>query len=172
MKLRKERRDGGKDVDKYNSVIYIFAAKVQNVLIEIITLTSVNVSWDRLHFSEIAQYLVYYTQTAKRKIQVEYLVKVPATAGSVVISNLTSGRSYLFEVQAEVVLDGIVIVGPRSERNTVIFQELRGGSKFSLKKKNYTVSTYKCVSRYSCGHCCNCGCCHNDCHVLHYTGII
>ena len=64
----------------------------------------------------------------------ESLVKVPATSGSVVISNLTSGRSYLFEVQAEVVLDGIVIVGQRSERNTVIFTELRGGSKFSFRK--------------------------------------
>ena len=67
----------------------------------------------------------------------ESLVKVPATSGSVVISNLTSGRSYLFEVQAEVVLDGIVIVGPRSDRNTVntvIFTELRGGCKFSFRK--------------------------------------
>ena len=64
----------------------------------------------------------------------ESLVKVPATSGSVIISNLTSGRSYLFEVQAEVVLDGIVIVGQRSERNTVIFTELRG-SKFSFRKR-------------------------------------
>ena len=63
----------------------------------------------------------------------ESLVKVPATSGSVIISNLTSGRSYLFEVQAEVVLDGIVIVGQRSERNTVIFTELRG-SKFPFRK--------------------------------------
>ena len=67
----------------------------------------------------------------------ESLVKVPASSGSVVISNLTSGRSYLFEVQAEVVLDGIGIVGPRSDRNTVnivIFTELRGGSKSFFQK--------------------------------------
>ena len=67
----------------------------------------------------------------------ESLVKVPATSGSVIISNLTSGRSYLFEVQAEVVLDGIGIVGPRSDRNTVntvIFTELRGGSKSFFQK--------------------------------------
>ena len=120
--------------DIYILLLFFFLAKVQNVLVEILTLTSVKVSWDRLDFLEITQYLVYYTQTENRKRQVESLVKVPATFGSVVISNLTSGRSYLFEVQAEVVLDGIVIVGPRSERNTVIFTELRGGSKFSFRK--------------------------------------
>ena len=60
-------------------------------LVEILTLTSVKVSWDRLDFWEITQYLVYYTQTENRKRQVESLVKVPATSGSVVISNLTSG---------------------------------------------------------------------------------
>ena len=113
-------------------IYHYFLAKVQNIFVEVLTLTSVRVSWERLDFSEITQYLVYYTQTENRKRQVESLVKVPATSGSVVISNLTSGRSYLFEVQAEVVLDGIVIVGPRSERNTVntvLFTELRGGSK-------------------------------------------
>ena len=118
-------------------ILLLFLAKVQNLLVGIITLTSVRVSWDRLDFSEITQYLVYYTQTENRKRQVESLVKVPATFSSVVISNLTSGRSYSFEVQAEVVLDGIVIVGPRSERNivnTVISTELRGGSKFSFRK--------------------------------------
>ena len=120
--------------DIYILLLFFFLAKVQNVLVEILTLTSVKVSWDRLDFLEITQYLVYYTQTENRKRQVESLVKVPATFDSVVISNLTSGRSYLFEVQAEVVLDGIVIVGPRSERNTVIFMELRGGSKFSFRK--------------------------------------
>ena len=118
-------------------ILLLFLVKVQNLLVEVLTLTSVRVSWERLDFSEITQYLVYYTQTENRKRQVESLVKVPATSGSVVISNLTSGRSYLFEVQAEVVLDGIVIVGPRSDRNTVntvIFTEIRGGSKSFFQK--------------------------------------
>ena len=95
------------------------AAKVQNVLVGVLSLTSVILSWNRLDTPEITQYLIYYTQTAKRKRQVESLVQVPATACSVVISDLTSGRQYLFEVQAQVALNGIVIVGPKSEGNTV-----------------------------------------------------
>ena len=108
----------------------LFAAKVQNVLVGVLSLTSVIVSWNRLDTPEITQYLVYYTQTAKRrKRQVESLVQLSATACSVVISGLTSGRQYLFEVQAQVTLNGTVIVGPKSEGNTAIITgESEGGT--------------------------------------------
>ena len=91
-------------------------AKVQNVLVDVLTLTSIRVSWDRLDIPEITQYLVYYTQTAKKKRQVESLVQVPATASFVIINNLATDRQYLFAVQAQVILDGTIVVGLRSEQ--------------------------------------------------------
>ena len=103
------------------SYIIFVIAQVQNVIVEVLTSTSVKVSWDKLDVQEITHYIIYYRQIAKRKRQVETTVQVPATANSVVISNLTSSGHYVFEVEARLVIGEAIFVGPRSDRNTVGF---------------------------------------------------
>ena len=120
-------------------------AKVQNVLVEVLTSTAVRISWDSLDIPEITQYLVYYTHRAKRKRQEESIVQVPATASSAIINNLTSDRQYLFAVQAQAILDGTLVVGPRSEQNIVVFT-CSGESKGETGKFPYYM-TY-CIILY------------------------
>ena len=117
-------------------------AKVQNVLVDVLTLTSIRVSWDRLDIPEITQYLVYYTQTAKMKRQVESLVQVPATASFVIINNLATDRQYLFAVQAQVFLDGTIVVGARSEQNTLVFTSISCSSESKGKTGKFPYYSY------------------------------
>ena len=97
-------------------MVYFITAKVQNVAVEFLNSTSVKVSWDRLNIPKITRYLVYYTTQR----QMESTVQVIATASSVVINNTTINGIYTFQVAAQVVLDGVVIIGTKSDRNTLV----------------------------------------------------
>ena len=86
-------------------IIFIHStAEVMGVLADIITDTSVRVSWERiLNIPEITHYIVFYSRAGSRKRQAdgEQFKTVPSTEDSVVIENLSGGaRSYLFFVIA------------------------------------------------------------------------
>ena len=97
-------------------MVCFITAKVQNVTVEFLNSTSVKVSWDRLDIPKITRYVVYYTTQR----QVESTLQVIATASSVVINNTTINGIFTYQVAAQVVLDGVVIIGSKSDRNTLV----------------------------------------------------
>ena len=84
---------------------------VKNVVVIVLTNTSISVSWDRLQISDIT-YLILYGQTGKQ--ETESTRVVPSTERSVDINGLITGAEYKFQVVAQAVVDGEIIVGKRS----------------------------------------------------------
>ena len=85
-----------------------------NVEVEVVSDTSVRVSWDSVDIPEITGYTVYYSQTGNRKRQSEESITVPSSDNSVVIEGLLNNVEYQFQVVAIAELDGDVIIGQRS----------------------------------------------------------
>ena len=94
-----------------------------NVVVEVVSDTSVRVSWDSVDIPEITGYTVYYSQTGNRKRQSEEFITVPSSNNSVVIEGLLNNVEYQFQVVAIAELDGDMIMGQRSNvtRIGVIF---------------------------------------------------
>ena len=90
-------------------------AKVMIVL-EVVSATSIRVSWDRLDIPEITRYMVYYSQTGNS----EMATTVPGSEYSVTIDNLLTDVEYQFQVVAVAELNGEsnVIEGERSNVST------------------------------------------------------
>ena len=99
-----------------------------NVVVEIVSDTSVRVSWDSVDIPEITGYTVYYSQTGNRKRQSEESITVPSSDNSVVIEGLLNNVEYQFQVVAIAELDGDVIMGQRSilDDSAVVFVALPG----------------------------------------------
>ena len=97
---------------------FLFIALVMNVEVEVVSDTSVRVSWDSLDIPEITGYTVYYNQTANRKRPSEESITVPSSDNSVVIEGLLNNVEYQFQVAAIAEVDGDVIVGQRSMHKT------------------------------------------------------
>ena len=91
-----------------------------NLELEIVSDTSVRVSWDSVDIPEITGYTVYYSQTGSRKRQSEESITVPSSDNSVVIEGLLNNVVYQFQVAAIAELDGDVIVGQRSLLNVIV----------------------------------------------------
>ena len=88
---------------------------VNNVEVRILTNSSVSVLWDILLITEITQYMIIYSQTGNRTIETaESALLVDSTESSVNITNLISGTEYQFQVVAQAVVEGEIIIGPRS----------------------------------------------------------
>ena len=85
-----------------------------NVEVEVVSDTSVRVSWDSVDIPEITGYTVYYNQTGNRKRQSEESITVPISDNSVVIEGLLNNVEYQFQVAAIAEVDGETIVGQRS----------------------------------------------------------
>ena len=85
-----------------------------NVVVEIVSDTSVRVSWDSVDIPEITGYTVYYSQTGNRKRQSEDSITVPSSDNFVVIEGLLNNVEYQFQVAAIAEVDGETIVGQRS----------------------------------------------------------
>ena len=80
--------------------------------------TSARVSWERItDISAISGYRVYYSPTESRRRQ---SMDVPASESSVVITGLSGGVEYQFQVVAIAIFDEEVVVGERSPVTTVI----------------------------------------------------
>lgn len=98
----------------------VLAAIVNDVVVTVLTDTSVSVSWKRLPLSEIIYYIVLYSPTGKTmKQSKEAIIVVKSTESSVDISGLISSAEYQFQVVAQAVVNGENIVGQRSLLNTL-----------------------------------------------------
>ena len=91
-----------------------------NVEVEIVSDTSVKVSWDSVGIPEITGYTVYYSQTGNSKRQSEESITVPSSDNSVVIKGLLNNVEYQFQVVAIAELDGDVIIGQRSLLSRIV----------------------------------------------------
>ena len=85
------------------------AAVVMNVMVEMLSNTSVNISWESIDTSELTiSYRVYYNQPGNMDAFVN------ASSNSIVINNLTSNVEYLFYVVVIAEVDGQTFIGQRS----------------------------------------------------------
>ena len=95
----------------------IYTAEVMGVDVEILTDTSVRVSWERiLNIPEITHYTVFYSRSGGRKRQAdcEQFRNVPSSTSSVDIEGLSGGaRSYQFVVIAVATVNNVEISGER-----------------------------------------------------------
>ena len=100
----------------HNSYI-ISTAEVMGVDVEILTNTSVRVSWERiLNIPEITHYTVFYSRAESRKRQADgqQSMNVPSSSSSVDIEGLSGGAmSYQFFVIAVATVDNVEIPGER-----------------------------------------------------------
>ena len=103
-----------KATSMYAPSYHLNIAIVMNVEVEVVSDTSVRVSWDSVDIPEITNYTVYYSQTGDRKRQSEESITVPSSDKSVVIEGLLNNVEYQFQVVAIAELDGDVIMGQRS----------------------------------------------------------
>ena len=79
-------------------------------MVEVLSATSIQVSWDILDIPEITRYIVYYSQT----VNSEMATIVSDSENSVTIDNLLTNEEYQFQVVAVAELDGDMIIGERS----------------------------------------------------------
>ena len=79
-------------------------------MLEVVSATSIQVSWGRLDIPEITSYIVYYSQTGNS----EMATTVLHSKNSVTIENLLTNAEYQFQVVAVAALDGDVVMGVRS----------------------------------------------------------
>ena len=79
-------------------------------MLEVISATSIQVSWDRLDIPEITRYIVYYSQTGNSDV----VSTVPGSRNSMTIDNLLTDVEYQFQVVAVAELGGNVVMGERS----------------------------------------------------------
>ena len=88
------------------------AAMVNDVVVIILTNSSVRVSWGRLLISEISQYLVSYQLMGNRKsLAINRIVVATSTESSVDIVGLISGAEYQFLMAAQAEVEGEIILG-------------------------------------------------------------
>lgn len=100
---------------KINFLIFLsltFAAPVENVLVVTVSATSVRVSWDRV--PGITDYVVYYRRTDNRRRQDGEMIKVVSAGTSVIIEDLVSGATYVFQVVARVTVGDKSVSGDRA----------------------------------------------------------
>ncbi len=91
---------------------------VQNVITEVLSISSVRVSWDNSSIQDITEFVVYYRQTGNRNVQNEEMsVVVAASANSVIITNLVSEVEYVFEVVVRVTIGDKSVSGNRVGSN-------------------------------------------------------
>ena len=95
--------------DSWPITILLSVAKVM-ITPEVVSATSIQVSWDRLDIPEITSYMVYYSQTGNS----EKVTTVSSSENSVTIDNLLTDEEYQFQVVAVAELDGNMVMGERS----------------------------------------------------------
>ena len=80
------------------------------IMLEVVSATSIEVSWDRLDIPEIIRYIIYYSQIGNSEMS----TTVSGSENSVTIDNLLTDVEYQFHVVAVAELDGDVVMGERS----------------------------------------------------------
>ena len=87
----------------------LLAAVVMNVMVEILSNTSVNVSWESIDTSELTiSYRIYYNQSGDMDAFVN------TSSNSIIINDLTSNVEHMFYVVVTAEVDGQTFIGQRS----------------------------------------------------------
>ena len=94
-------------------------AVVMRVVVEPVSNTSVNVSWESVTVPGIVNYTVYYRPETMRR-QCEQSVTVPSSDSSVVIEDLITNVEYQFQVATVAELGGVISLGERSPSTQVL----------------------------------------------------
>ena len=98
--------------------------RITQLEFDVLSASSVRVSWDRLDIPEITGYIVYYTVSqignSDEKSNTELSVNITSPDTSVTIDNLISDMQYQFEVVAVAELNGDVAIGQRSPTSSTI----------------------------------------------------
>ena len=102
------------------SQAYNLLAVVMRVLVEPLSETSVNVSWESVTFPGIVFYIVYYRPSETMRRQSEQSVTVPSSESSVMIEDLMTNVEYQFQVAATAELEGVIYLGERSRSAQVL----------------------------------------------------
>ena len=87
----------------------LLLALLQNTQVQILSGSSVNISWDSIDNSEITGYLVYYHPT--RDPHSEQFVNVSKPDNSVIIRDLESHVTYQFQVVAIDIFSDAITAG-------------------------------------------------------------
>ena len=103
-------------MNDYYNIHFVAPVVIQ---LEVLSATSVRVSWDRLDIPEITGYIVYYSQTGNSEmVPTQHFINVFSSTNIVLLTDLTSNVEYQFEVVAVAKLDGDVVMGERSNEYT------------------------------------------------------
>ena len=83
---------------------------------EVVTGTSVLVSWTSLTLPDVQGYVIYYRQTGQSK----EFVTVPSSSSSArLITGLRNGLEYQFQVAGKFATDGDIITGGRNAESVI-----------------------------------------------------
>ncbi len=98
--------------------MYNSTAQVSNAEVEVVSDTSIRISWDPITDPGISGYIILYTSTSDgNDTQQKNITSTEPLP--VLISGLSPGLEYQFQVQAVVEVDGEVFLGEKSENVTV-----------------------------------------------------
>ena len=89
-------------------------------MVEPLSDTSVNVSWENVTVPGIVNYIIYYRPTETMRRQSEQSVTVHSSDSSVVIEDLMTNVEYQFRVAATAELGGVIYPGERSPSTQVL----------------------------------------------------
>ena len=135
--------------------------------VEILTDTSVRVSWERiLNIPEITHYTVFYSRAGRQDDPEQYM-NITKTEDSVVIENLSDcARSYQFVVIAVATVDNVEIPGERpsdlpssDEGIEVLYHRISVFISYAFLRK------FLCRTNnwwFGVSYCCCCRCCSSD----------
>ena len=86
-----------------------------NIVVLVLSDTSVQVFWDRFDAPEVTRYIVYYSQAGNSEmVTIEQAVNISSPKPPVTIDNLINSMLYQFEVMTVAELNGDVVMGQRS----------------------------------------------------------
>ena len=101
------------------TILFFNLDKVMNVQVELVSDSSVRVSWEIINNPMITNYTVHYflNVTEDFEAEVNESIIVPSSVNSVMIGNLTEFNitNYQFQVAATAEINGEVIMGERSD---------------------------------------------------------
>ena len=105
---------------------YFCSIATARILVELLTDTAVNVSWENVTVPGIVSYTVYYRPTVTMN---EQSVTLPSSESSVVIEGLMTGMQYNFQVAVTAELEGHPLPGERSMPFLVTLPRTLGAGK-------------------------------------------
>ena len=105
-------------------MVFCPVGQVENVAVESLNATAVQVSWTRLQSQDISYYRVHYTAVVfNRRKQLGRSALFSGDSSSGVVGGLETGVTYMFEVAAVVMVGGEEREGSVSEGVTAVVRD-------------------------------------------------